>query len=80
MMPRKVGASALIAHSDSSLRSARDLAFLPPVASRAFVVGSLVLQNGERPPSLLRPPFLVPLWAVSVLALRGVMSFGGVAP
>ena len=39
MMPQKADTSALIAYSDSSLRSARDLIFLPPVASRSFVDG-----------------------------------------
>ena len=45
----------------------------------AFVVGQEMLQKRERHPSLLRSTFLVPLWVVCALALRGVMSFGDIA-
>ena len=82
MMPRKTGASALIAHSDSSLRSARRSYFLPPVASCAFVVGCLVVS----PPSWREAslPVAVPVSGPALgcfcACARVAMSFGDVAP
>ena len=69
MMPRKTGASALIAHSDSSLRSARRSYFSSPRGQPCLCCWLVSPPIGERPPSLLRSLFSVPLWVVSALAL-----------
>ena len=77
----KRGLSDLIAHSDSSTAErAAILIFLPPWLAIpclwALPVGYLVLQNGERPPSLLRFTLSpVPLWFGFCACAWGVMFF-----
>ena len=85
MMPRKTGASALIAHSDSSLRSARRSHFSSPRGQPCLCCWLVSPPRWREASPWASLPVAVPVFGPALLCCfcactRDAMSFGGVVP